>query len=210
MNNKKRVAVYTQTKYKNMDGQLSENMQWAYYKDLFKNNPLAELVGIYEEFRGEPNGKKPALQSLIEDCKKGEIQEVCVKSLSRLGRGVDELLKIIHEFEVLGVTVFCEIEKTVIRNSLDIFKLMPLYGDVWETEIKHKNEPINVLVSRLELQKIRKYKTCFTCKWAEKVIKKPIHKTIITCVKNQLLGTASALKICELWEAENFPTEDKP
>lgn len=83
-----RVAAYCRMST-DQDEQLSsyEN-QVRYYKEYIQQNPFYELVDIYadEGISGTNTKKRTEFNQLIADCRKGKVDRIIVKSISRFSR----------------------------------------------------------------------------------------------------------------------------
>lgn len=101
------------------DEQLSsyEN-QVLYYKEYIQQNPLYELVDIYadEGISGTNTKKRTEFNRLIADCRKGKVDRIIVKSISRFSRNTLDCLKYVRELKELGIGVTFEKENI---DSLD-------------------------------------------------------------------------------------------
>lgn len=101
------------------DEQLSsyEN-QVRYYQDYIRQNPLYELVDIYadEGISGTNTKKRTEFNRLIGDCRKGKVDRIIVKSISRFSRNTLDCLKYVRELKELGIGVTFEKENI---DSLD-------------------------------------------------------------------------------------------
>ena len=101
------------------DEQLSsyEN-QVRYYKEYIRQNPLYELVDIYadEGISGTNTKKRTEFNRLIADCRKGKVDRIIVKSISRFSRNTLDCLKYVRELKELGIGITFEKENI---DSLD-------------------------------------------------------------------------------------------
>ncbi len=115
-----RLAAYCRVSSNSEDQQHSFAAQIRYYKDYERKNPEYTLVDIYadEGSTGTSMEKRDDLNRLIRDCKKGKIDRVVVKSVSRLARNTEELLATLRMFKDIGVTVYFE-EQGIDTNKLD-------------------------------------------------------------------------------------------
>ncbi len=105
-----RFAAYCRVS-SNSDDQLhSFAAQIRHYKDFERNHPEYHLVDIYadEGITGTCMEKRDEFNRLIRDCKKGKIDRVIVKSVSRFARNTEELLIILRTLKDLGVSVYFE------------------------------------------------------------------------------------------------------
>lgn len=107
-----RLAPYCRVSYDSEDQLHSFVAQIRHYKDYELNHPECKIVDIYadEGITGTSVDKRREMQRLIRDCKKGLIDRVITKSVSRFARNTGELLEIIRLFKELGVSVYFEKE----------------------------------------------------------------------------------------------------
>lgn len=89
-----RLAAYCRVSSDSTDQLHSFAAQIRYYSDYTKKHPEYELVDIYadEGITGTEMKKRDELNRLIRDCKKGLIDRIIVKSVSRFARNTEELL----------------------------------------------------------------------------------------------------------------------
>ncbi|WP_425603003.1 recombinase family protein [Streptococcus anginosus] len=113
-----RMAAYCRVST-DQDEQLSsyEN-QVRYYQDYIRQNTLYELVDIYadEGISGTNTKKRTEFNRLIADCRKGKVDRIIVKSISRFSRNTLDCLKYVRELKELGIGVTFEKENI---DSLD-------------------------------------------------------------------------------------------
>lgn len=105
-----RLAAYCRVSSDSADQLHSFAAQIRYYKDYERKHPEYKLVDIYadEGLTGTSMEKRDELNRLIRDCKKGKIDRVIVKSVSRFARNTQELLICIRLLKELGVSVYFE------------------------------------------------------------------------------------------------------
>ena len=84
--------------------------QNAYYTALITGNPDWELVDIYADrgITGTSADKREDFQRLLADCKRGRIDKILVKSISRFARNTKDCLKATRELKEIGVGVCFE------------------------------------------------------------------------------------------------------
>lgn len=105
-----RLAAYCRVS-SDSDNQLhSFAAQIRYYKDYERKHSEYKLVDIYadEGLTGTSMEKRYELNRLIRDCKKGKIDRIVVKSVSRFARNTQELLVCIRLLKEIGVSVYFE------------------------------------------------------------------------------------------------------
>ena len=105
-----RFAAYCRVSSDSKDHLHSVPAQIRYYKDFEKKRPEYRLVDIYadEGITGTSMEKRDEFNRLIRDCKKGKIDRVVVKSVSRFARNTEELLVTLRIFKEIGVSVYFE------------------------------------------------------------------------------------------------------
>ena len=107
---KLRVAAYCRVSSDSRDQLNSFAAQNAHYIALINDNPDWELVDIYADrgISGTSADKRDDFQRLLADCKRGLIDKVLVKSVSRFARNTQDFLKATRELKALGVGVCFE------------------------------------------------------------------------------------------------------
>ena len=85
----------------------------AYFSKLIAGNPNWKLADIYADkgVTGTSIDKREDFLRMMEDCRKGRIDRILVKSISRFGRNTRERLKAVRELAGLGVIVLFEEQK---------------------------------------------------------------------------------------------------
>lgn len=110
--NKLRVAAYCRVSSNSADQQNSYAVQLAYYGSKFSDSETETLVEIYadEGISGTRDDKRAEFQRMINDCRKGKIDRIYAKSISRFARNTRDCLKYIRELKSLGITILFEKE----------------------------------------------------------------------------------------------------
>ena len=105
-----RLAPYCRVSSDSEDQIHSFAAQIRYYTDYTKRNPKYELVGIYadEGITGTEMEKRDEFNRLLRDCKKGKIDQIITKSISRFARNTEELLVTLRFLSEIGVGVYFE------------------------------------------------------------------------------------------------------
>ncbi len=118
-NHKLRCAAYCRVS-SNSEDQLNSFMaQTRYYEKAFEGSETEQLVDIYadEGITGTREDKRDEFQRMIKDCRRGKIDRIYTKSISRFARNTKDCLKNIRELKSLGITVFFE------KENIDTAKL---------------------------------------------------------------------------------------
>lgn len=129
MNERLRLAPYCRVSSDSADQLHSFAAQIRYYSEYAKNHPEYELADIYadEGITGTEMKKRDELNRLITDCKKGKVDRVIVKSVSRLARNTEELLMLLRLFKDLGVSVYFE-EQGIDTDKLNMEMIVTFPG----------------------------------------------------------------------------------
>ena len=107
-----RAAAYCRVSTNTADQHHSYTMQMEYYTRLFENSTTELLVGIYadEGISGTGSENRSDFQRMLRDCRKGKIDRIYTKSISRFSRNTKDCLQSIRELRTLGVSVYFEKE----------------------------------------------------------------------------------------------------
>ncbi len=111
-NLKLRVAAYVRVSSASDDQLNSFAAQNRYYTGLISSKENWTLVDIYadEGITGTSAEKREDFQRLLADCRRGLIDRVLVKSISRFARNTTDCLEAIRELKLLGIGVCFEKE----------------------------------------------------------------------------------------------------
>lgn len=83
--------------------------QTAHFKWLIENDPAAEFVGIYADKKsGKDSRSRPQLTAMLRAARRGEIDYIVTKSVSRFARNLVETLEIVRELRSIGVGIYFE------------------------------------------------------------------------------------------------------
>ena len=105
-----RVAAYCRVSSDSEDQLNSFAAQNTHYNSLIKFHDGWELVDIYadEGITGTSAKKRGDFQRMLEDCRKGKIDKILVKSISRFARNTKDCLEAVRELRTLGISIFFE------------------------------------------------------------------------------------------------------
>ncbi|MDR1748235.1 MAG: recombinase family protein [Spirochaetaceae bacterium] len=108
-----KVAAYARVSSGSEDQLHSYSSQVRHYAAVIKENPDWEYVDVYadEALSGLDAGKRADFQRMMADCRKGKIDRILVKSVSRFARNLTDCIAAIHELKKCGVSVLFEQEK---------------------------------------------------------------------------------------------------
>lgn len=105
-----RLAPYCRVSSESKDQLHSFAAQIRYYTEYARRNPQYQLVDVYadEGITGTSMEKRDDFHRLLRDCKKGLIDRIIVKSISRFARNTEELLAVLRMLSGIGVSVYFE------------------------------------------------------------------------------------------------------
>ena len=108
-----RVAAYCRVSSDSTDQEHSFAAQVKYYTEMIGKNPAWTLADIYsdEGISGTSTGKREDFNRLIADCKRGKIDRVLTKSVSRFARNTVDCLNTVRLLSSLGVSILFEKEQ---------------------------------------------------------------------------------------------------
>lgn len=114
---KLRVAAYARVSTDSDDQQNSFAAQNQYYSKLISENRNWTMVDIYADLgvTGTSAEKRDDFQRMLTDCRRGKIDRILCKSISRFARNTKECLEIIRELKNHGIGV--QFEKEHIDTS---------------------------------------------------------------------------------------------
>ena len=109
---KQRVAAYCRVQTDEDNQQNSYKTQIAYYKSLITANPDWEMVAIYadEGLSGTQTRNRTQFNRMIRKCRRGGIDIILCKSISRFARNTVDSLINIRKLKDKGVEVYFEKE----------------------------------------------------------------------------------------------------
>lgn len=124
-----RLAAYCRVSSNSEDQLRSFAAQVRYYGEYEKKHPEYALVDIYadEGLTGTDMKKRDELNRLIRDCKKGKIDRIIVKSVSRFARNTEELLITLRLLKSIGVSVYFE-EQGIDTDKLNMEMIVTFPG----------------------------------------------------------------------------------
>ena len=124
-----RLAPYTRVSSGSDDQLHSFAAQVKYYTEYAVAHPEYELVDIYadEAVTGTRMDKRDDLNRLLRDCRKGKIDRIITKSVSRFARNTTELLTMVRGLKELGVSIYFE-EQGIDTATIDLEMILTFPG----------------------------------------------------------------------------------
>ena len=130
-----RVAAYCRVSTDHTEQALSYASQIRNYTDLINGHEGWELVDVYadEAVSGTKTDKREDFNRMLSDCRKGRIDKVLVKSLSRFSRNTKDCLAALRELMSLGVAVQFE-KENIDTETLTTEFLVSVFGALAQQE----------------------------------------------------------------------------
>lgn len=134
---KLRVAAYTRVSSDSADQLNSFAAQNRYYTALISGKENWSMVDIYADcgITGTSAAKREDFQRLMEDCRRGLIDKVLCKSVSRFARNTTECLEAIRELKALGIGIEFE-EQHIDTAKLSGETLTAIFASMAQSESK--------------------------------------------------------------------------
>lgn len=139
----KRVAAYARVS-RNLEIQESSlETQIESYEETISKKPGWQLVEVFYDkgVTGTCANKRPNFMRMIEECKKGNIDMIIAKSISRFARNTMDTLKYTRELRDIGVGVYFEKER-INTNDLTSEMLLTVYAAFAQEESHSISENI--------------------------------------------------------------------
>lgn len=124
-----RLAAYARVSSDSEDQRHSFAVQVKYYTEYASAHPEYVLVDIYadEGVTGTRMDKRDDFNRLIRDCKRGKIDRVITKSISRFARNTTELLTVVRMLKEFGVSIYFE-EQGIDTKTVDLEMIITFPG----------------------------------------------------------------------------------
>lgn len=137
-----RVAVYCRVSNNSEEQRNSLITQQEYYNNVISKNNDCILVGIYSDIGSGVNKKKRVqFNKLIKDCRRGKIDIIVTKSISRFARNTLDFLEIIRLLKKLDVDIYFENEKIRLSKERNEF-MLTTYASIAQEESMVKSRSI--------------------------------------------------------------------
>ena len=130
-----RTAAYARVSSDSQDQLNSFAAQIRYYTELLKNSTDAVFVDMYadEGISGTGTAKRTEFQRLMSDCRKGKIDRILVKSISRFARNTKDSLEAVRELKTLGISVYFE-KENIDTSEISSEMMLAIYSQFAQEE----------------------------------------------------------------------------
>lgn len=140
-NKKLKVAAYARVSTSREDQLISLESQKNHYEKYIKTKPNWEYAGLYfdEGISGTHIEKRNGLLRLLQDCERGKIDYIIVKSISRFSRNTVDSIEIIRSLCEKGIYIFFE-KENIDTGKMDSELLLSIFSSLAESESKSISE----------------------------------------------------------------------
>lgn len=130
-----RVAAYCRVSTGSADQLESLSVQKEHYEKLIRANSKWTFAGLYydEALSGTEMTRRDGLNALVQDCEKGLIDRILVKSLSRMARNTVDSLTVVRKLLKLNVSVFFE-KENIDTGTMDSELILAIMSSLAEDE----------------------------------------------------------------------------
>ena len=140
---KTRIAAYCRVSSLSQEQMHSFDAQVDHYRTVFSNDDSVALVGIYSDagISGTQTATREGFMRMMDDCRKGLIDCIWTKSVSRFGRNTVDTLIYTRELRSLGIDVFFEKENLHTMDAAGEM-LLTLVAAFAESEMESHSENV--------------------------------------------------------------------
>lgn len=130
-----RVAAYCRVSTKEEEQINSYELQQRYYTERIQQESKWTLAGIYADkgITGTSVKKRDEFNRMIRDCKRGKIDMIITKSISRFSRNTVDCLSYVRLLKDIGVDVYFE-EQSLHSTQPGAEFYITLYGSIAQSE----------------------------------------------------------------------------
>ena len=130
-----RTAAYARVSSDSEDQLNSFAAQIRYYTELLQNSTNTVFVDMYadEGISGTSTAKRTEFQRLMSDCRKGKIDRILTKSISRFARNTKDSLEAVRELKTLGISVYFE-KENIDTGEISSEMMLALYSQFAQEE----------------------------------------------------------------------------
>ncbi len=139
----KRVVAYCRVSTKEEEQLNSYEAQLAYYTEYIRKNPDWSYAGIYADkgITGTSVKRRDEFNKMIRLCKKGRVDMIITKSVSRFARNTVDCLKNTRLLKSLGVDVYFE-EQGIHSTQPGAEFYITIYGSIAQSESENISENV--------------------------------------------------------------------
>lgn len=206
-----RVAAYCRVSTKQEEQLNSYEVQKSHYEERIRSEPKWTLVGIFADkgISGTSTKHRDEFNKLIRQCKKGKVDMIITKSISRFARNTLDCIKITRMLREIGVDVYFEEQNLHSIDPSSEFYIS-IYGSVAQSE--SENMSANIIWGREQSARRGnvsfQYKNFLGYRKGEngqpEII--PEEAKIVKMIYDQFLAGDSFIEICKSLEEQGIPS----
>lgn len=206
-----RVAAYCRVSTKQEEQLNSYEVQKSHYEERIRSEPKWTLVGIFADkgISGTSTKHRDEFNKLIRQCKKGKVDMIITKSISRFARNTLDCIKITRMLREIGVDVYFEEQNLHSIDPSSEFYIS-IYGSVAQSE--SENMSANIIWGREQSARRGnvsfQYKNFLGYRKGEngqpEII--PEEAKIVKMIYDQFLAGDSFIEICKHLEEQRIPS----
>lgn len=206
-----RVAAYCRVSTKQEEQLNSYEVQKSHYEERIRNEPKWTLVGIYADkgITGTSTKHRDEFNKLIRQCKKGKVDMIITKSISRFARNTLDCIKITRMLREINVDVYFEEQNLHSIDASSEFYIS-IYGSIAQSE--SENMSANIIWGREQSAKNGnvsfQYKNFLGYRKGEDGNPEidPEEAEIIKMIYDRFLAGDSFIEICKSLEKQGIPS----
>ena len=130
-----RVAAYCRVSTAQEEQLNSYDVQVRYYTEKIRSEPKWAFVGIFADrgLSGTSTKKRDEFNKMIKMCRRGKIDMIITKSISRFARNTADVLKYVRMLKEIGVDIFFE-EQNIHSTQPGAEFYITIYGSIAQSE----------------------------------------------------------------------------
>ena len=130
-----RVAAYCRVSTAQEEQLNSYDVQVRYYTEKIRSEPKWAFVGIFADrgLSGTSTKKRDEFNRMIKMCRRGKIDMIITKSISRFARNTADVLKYVRMLKEIGVDIFFE-EQNIHSTQPGAEFYITIYGSIAQSE----------------------------------------------------------------------------
>lgn len=207
-----RVAAYCRVSSDSADQLHSYAAQINAYTQLIQQHSDWELVDIYadEGLTGTRMDKRTEFGRLLSDCRKGRVDKILVKSISRFARNTKDCLVVLRELKLLNVSVQFE-EEHIDTQTLTSELMVSVFGSLAQQESTSISQ--NLRMSYQRRMEKGAFSTCkapfgYRLKDGKQLTIPPTEAASVSWIFSEYLRGRSQAQIAENLTRRGLPTAD--
>ena len=202
------AAAYCRVSTDNEDQEGSIEVQRDHFLSVITNSPDMDYVDIYFEqgVSGTKKETRPELQRLLTDCKRGKVNLVLTKSISRFARNTTDCLEMVRSLTALGVILIFE-KENIDTRFMDSEFLLTILASLAENESRSFSDNNRwAIQKRFRDGTYRPAKAPFGYDLVDgRYVVNPVEAKIVRSIFNQYISGVGPVEIANALNREHIP-----